>query len=545
MKNIFVYLVFIIFFTSCNEEGIFSAKKEKAEIEKKITKRDISITPQNSYSDLFFDSLAVEKYIADNQLSDSIIRRMRSFYNARNYQYAWFTSNGITEQARGFWNLHDYVSNYNNDSIFNDKKLQNTMERLIAAENISFSASDKNTLNTELKLTHHFIHYILNNFEKGYVKRKELERFVPRKREDVIYLADSLLNKKHNDDKYFEDVHERYGALKTEMGKYLEITKQGGWPLIEESKSIKKGANSPVIAQIKRRLQISGDMPAGDTTQIFNDSLELAVKNFQLRHGYKPDGTISAAIIKEMNVPAAKRLQQIVMNMERMRWMPNEPKSDNLILVNIPEFMLHMYEGNQRVWDMVVVVGKEGHNTVMFTGDLNQVVFSPYWNVPPSIVREEILPAVDRNPNYLASQNMEIVNSNGDLPTIRQKPGTGNALGKVKFLFPNSFNIYFHDTPSKSLFQRDKRAFSHGCIRLQDPFKMAQYLLRNNSEWTPEKINAAMNAGSEKYVKLKDPVPVFITYYTAWVDDNGQLNFRDDIYKHDEKLSKKMFVNAL
>jgi L,D-transpeptidase YcbB len=545
MKNIFVYLVFIIFFTSCNEEGIFSAKKEKAEIEKKITKRDISITPQNSYSDLFFDSLAVEKYIADNQLSDSIIRRMRSFYNARNYQYAWFTINGITEQARGFWNLHDYVSNYNNDSIFNDKKLQNTMERLIAAENISFSASDKNTLNTELKLTHHFIHYILNNFEKGYVKRKELERFVPRKREDVIYLADSLLNKKHNDDKYFEDVHERYGALKTEMGKYLEITKQGGWPLIEESKSIKKGANSPVIAQIKRRLQISGDMPAGDTTQIFNDSLELAVKNFQLRHGYKPDGTISAAIIKEMNVPAAKRLQQIVMNMERMRWMPNEPKSDNLILVNIPEFMLHMYEGNQRVWDMVVVVGKEGHNTVMFTGDLNQVVFSPYWNVPPSIVREEILPAVDRNPNYLASQNMEIVNSNGDLPTIRQKPGTGNALGKVKFLFPNSFNIYFHDTPSKSLFQRDKRAFSHGCIRLQDPFKMAQYLLRNNSEWTPEKINAAMNAGSEKYVKLKDPVPVFITYYTAWVDDNGQLNFRDDIYKHDEKLSKKMFVNAL
>jgi L,D-transpeptidase YcbB len=545
MKYLFIYLGFIFILTSCDGESVFSTKAEKAESEKKISKRDVSITSANSYSDLFFDSSAVEKYIADNQLNDSVTRRMRSFYNARNYQFAWFTSNGLTEQARGFWNLHDYVSNYNNDSIFNDKKLQNTMERLIAAENLSVSASDKNSLNTELKLTHHFIHYVLNNFEKGYVKRKEMERFVPRKKEDVMFLADSLLNKKHNDDKYFEDVHARYGALKNEMGKYLEITKQGGWPLIEESKSIKKGTSSPVIAQIKRRLQISGDMPAGDTTQVYNDSLELAVKNFQLRHGYKPDGTISAAIIKEMNVPAAKRLQQIVMNMERMRWMPNEPKSDNLILVNIPEFMLHMYEGNQRVWDMVVVVGKEGHNTVMFTGDLNQIVFSPYWNVPPSIVREEILPAVDRNPNYLASQNMEIVKSSGDLPTIRQKPGTGNALGKVKFLFPNSFNIYFHDTPSKSLFDRDKRAFSHGCIRLQDPFKMAQYLLRNNSEWTPDKINAAMNAGSEKYVKLKDPVPVFITYYTSWVDDNGLLNFRDDIYKHDDKLSKRMFVNAL
>jgi murein L,D-transpeptidase YcbB/YkuD len=271
----------------------------------------------------------------------------------------------------------------------------------------------------------------------------------------------------------------------------------------------------------------------------------MAVKNFQQRHGYKPDGTVSATLIKEMNVPASKRLQQIVMNMERMRWMPNEPKSDKLILVNIPEFMLHMYEGNKRVWDMVVVVGKEGHNTVMFTGDLNQIVFSPYWNVPPSIVKSEILPAVDRNPNYLDNQNMEIVNSNGELPTIRQKPGTGNALGKVKFLFPNSFNIYFHDTPSKSLFDRDKRAFSHGCIRLQDPFRMAQYLLKDNPEWSAEKINVAMNEGSEKYVKLKDPVPVFITYYTSWVDDNGLLNFRDDIYKHDEKLSKKMFVNTL
>jgi len=545
MKNFFIYLSFIFFLTSCDGESILSAKGEKAESEKKISKRDISITAANSYSDLFFDSSAIEKFIADNQLNNSVTRRMRSFYNARNYQYAWFTSNGLTEQARGFWNLHDYVTSYNNDSILIDKKLQSTMDRLIAAENLSVSASDKNSLNTELKLTHHFIHYMLNNFEKGYVKRKEMERFVPRKREDAMYLADSLLNKKHNDDKYFENVHVRYGALKTEMGKYLEITKQGGWPTIEETKAIKKGSSSPAIAQIKRRLQITGDMPAGDTTQVYTDTLEMAVKNFQQRHGYKPDGTVSATLIKEMNVPAPKRLQQIVMNMERMRWMPNEPKSDKLILVNIPEFMLHMYEGNKRVWDMVVVVGKEGHNTVMFTGDLNQIVFSPYWNVPPSIVKSEILPAVDRNPNYLDNQNMEIVNSNGELPTIRQKPGTGNALGKVKFLFPNSFNIYFHDTPSKSLFDRDKRAFSHGCIRLQDPFRMAQYLLKDNPEWSAEKINVAMNEGSEKYVKLKDPVPVFITYYTSWVDDNGLLNFRDDIYKHDEKLSKKMFVNAL
>lgn len=191
---------------------------------------------------------------------------------------------------------------------------------------------------------------------------------------------------------------------------------------------------------------------------------------------------------------------------------------------------------------MNVVVGKEGHNTTMFTGDLNQVVFSPHWNVPPSIVKNEILPAMSRNPDYLASQNMEITGDEGGLPKIRQKPGGENALGQVKFLFPNSFNIYFHDTPSKSLFDRDKRAYSHGCIRLSDPFKMAQYLLRNQPEWSPERIMDAMNSGEEKFVKVKNPVPVFITYYTAWVDERGQLNFRDDIYDHDQKLAKKMFT---
>jgi murein L,D-transpeptidase YcbB/YkuD len=228
-----------------------------------------------------------------------------------------------------------------------------------------------------------------------------------------------------------------------------------------------------------------------------------------------------------------------------MRWM-SSMHPDQLIVVNIPEFVLHVYEGKQKAFDMNVVVGKEGHNTMMFNGDLNQIVFSPYWNVPQSIVQKEILPALDKNPDYLASQDMEQIGVDEDgVPKIRQLPGEKNALGHVKFLFPNSFNIYFHDTPAKSLFEKDKRAYSHGCIRLQDPDRMANYLLRNNPEWTPEKISEAMYSGTEKYVKLKKPIPVIITYYTAWVDDNGRLNFRDDIYSHDEKLSQKMFTTPL
>jgi L,D-transpeptidase YcbB len=190
---------------------------------------------------------------------------------------------------------------------------------------------------------------------------------------------------------------------------------------------------------------------------------------------------------------------------------------------------------------MNVVVGKEGHNTMMFNGDLNQIVFSPYWNVPPSIVKNEILPKLDANPGYLASQNMEQIGTENGLPKIRQLPGASNSLGRVKFLFPNSFNIYFHDTPAKSLFEKDKRAYSHGCIRLAEPEKLANYLLRNNPEWTPEKISEAMYSGNEKFVKLKKSVPVIITYYTAWVDDDGRLNFRDDVYAHDETALRKMF----
>jgi len=525
---------------STTSNGSAGADDDKEEAKKNISKRDYSITKANSYSDLFLDSMAMEKQIAAKNLDEKIARRLRSFYNTRNYQFAWFSSNGLTEQARAFWNLHDYVTTYDNDTSLRDKALQKRMDALIAEESLSPSASG-DYVQTELTLTQHFIQYILTNFEKGYVKRKEMERFIPYKKQDALTIADSIINKKHKDDKYFEDVHEPYGKLKEELGKYYAIAKKGGWPTIPTAKSLKKGASSPAVALIKQRLHATGEMPGTDTSQLFTDTLENAVRVFQKRMGYTPTGTVNAQLIKDMNVPALTRLKQILVNMDRMRWMPTEP-AGQLIVVNIPEFILHVYEGKQKAFDMNVVVGKEGHNTVSFSGDLSTIVFSPYWNVPPSIVKNEILPKMASNPGYLASQNMEEVGTEGGLPKIRQLPGGKNSLGRVKFLFPNSFNIYFHDTPAKSLFSQDKRAYSHGCIRLSDPEKMAQYLLRNNSEWTPEKISAAMNSGNEKYVKLQKPVPVIISYYTSWVDDAGLLNFRDDIYSHDEDLMKKMFL---
>ena len=552
MKKIFILCLAIsTVLISCNSNDGGSGKggsskgngdSESGEKGKKVSKRDYSINSSNAYNAIFFDSTIMVKFFSDNKLDDKLIRRMTSFYNTRNYQFAWFSDSGLTEQARGFWNLHNYQTTYGKDSSLKDKQLQAKMDAFTQEEDgFPVSAADKNILNTELKLTQHFIMYSLNNIEEGYVKRKEMERFVPVKRSDALALADSLLLKKHKDNKYYEDVNKAYGALKEQLRNYVEIAKAGGWSqLTISTKGLKKGVSSSAVTQLKKRLHITGDMNI-DTSALFNDDLDTAIKLFQQRFGYKPTGILTDQLVKDMNVPVVNRIQQILLNMGRMQWMINEPEGQ-MIVVNIPEFIMHVKDGAKKVFDINVVVGKEGHNTMMFTGNLNTVVFNPYWNVPPSIVKSEILPAMNRNRNYLASHHMESTGNVGGLPVIRQLPGPDNALGKVKFLFPNSFNIYFHDTPAKSLFSKDKRAFSHGCIRLAEPFKLLNYIMKDETGWDQARIDAALESGDEKFVKLSHAIPVLITYYTAWVDDNGALHFADDIYGHDKTTISKMFV---
>jgi len=550
MKKLFTSaLIICSLLIACNNNGQTTSSNSSSssanddsngsssEKEKKISKRDFSVTKENAYNDIFLDSSNLEKFIADNKVPDSLSRRLRSFYNARNYQFAWFSTRGLTEQALTFWNIHNYEAS-TGDTTYKNAALQKKMDGMVEDSNFTVNASDRSMIGTELLLTEYFIRYTLDNYEKGYVKRKEMEKFIPIKKEDPITLADSLLTKKHKDDKYFENVNNAYKLLKDELGRYVSISKNVRWQTITgDAKQFRKGSSSPAILLLKKRLQLAGYMPEGDSSKNYNDSLVQGIQQAQKSFGYKPDGILGAALLKDLNVPVEKRIENILINMNRMRWMPQEPEG-RLILVNIPEFVLHFFDGKNKVFDMNVVVGKEGHNTMMFTGKLSTVVFSPYWNIPPSIVKKEIESSIAKNASYLEKNNMERTPDGG----IRQKPGGENSLGKVKFLFPNSFNIYFHDTPAKGLFNQDKRAYSHGCIRLSEPQKMAEYLLKDNSEWTTDKIVEAMNSGVEKFVKVKDPVPVFITYYTAWVDENGLLNFRDDIYRRDAVVMQKMFA---
>lgn len=500
--------------------------------------RDYSITRENAYNDLFLDSLAFETFSEKNALQDSISENMRDFYNLRNFQFAWFDSNGLTEQALGFRSLYKFKT----DSV--DRKLDNKLDNLLMRSS-KIEQDNPEIVAIELALTKRFVQYALMTFKEEMLDNKQFETFIPIKKQPVLALADSVLSKKNIITQIYANSNPNYNQLQKQLAVYRDIYRNGGWMPIPLSKTrFQSGKHYPELVAFKKRLAITGEFAAKDSSDLFTPELESAIKVFQANNGINPDGKITPALATALNVPVLNRIQQLLINMERMRWMPSR-KEGKLLLVNIPEFMLHVTENEEHLIHMPVVVGKEGHHTTLFSDDLDEVVFSPYWNLPYSIVKNEILPSMAKNRNYLSEKNMEIVSNNeGGVPTIRQKPGPDNSLGRVKFLFPNSFNIYFHDTPAKSLFSKDDRAASHGCIRLSDPEKMANYLLKDMPEWTPEKIKQAMNSGVEKSVGLKKAVPVIITYYTAWVDENKRLNFRQDVYGNDAEFAGKMFTDA-
>jgi len=499
-----------------------------------VSARDKTVTANESYSDLFIDSTVMEKFIVQQGYKDSLANRLRSFYNSRNYQCAWFFKEGIADYAATFYDMYnDYISYSGDSSLFNPR-LQLLYD---SAASGNLKPGDSLAVKTELLLTVQFFRYARKAYQgNSQLNAKELDWFIPRKKINPAAVLDSMLANKGKNIAGYEPINPQYNLLKQQVIKYDSIEKAGGWKLINATKkSYKLNDTAISLVDIKKRLLLTGDLTNGDTSALFTKALEEGIKNFQHRYGFKENGIITATLIAEMNQPVQDRLQQILVNMERIRWMPAQPATD-FLLVNIPEFRLHVFEKGKHVFSMNAVTGSVVHNTVIFSGALKYVVFSPYWNVPPDILKKEVLPGIKRNKNYLASHHMEWNNGG-----VRQKPGLTNSLGLVKFLFPNSYNIYLHDSPAKSLFNEATRAFSHGCIRLAEPKKLAQFIFRNDAAWDSVKITNAMNAGKEQYVTLKQTIPVFIGYFTAWVDGEGKLNFRDDIYGHDKEMKARLF----
>ena len=514
----------------------------------------ISIYKDQNYTDLVLDETALNDYFKSFPESDTIKNEVIRFYEKREYQFAWFNKKGMTASVPIFYNQ---IQNYSAD--FNDKSFKNiqldSLITLISNDEKSSLVKENRVKELELLLTTTFFKYSKKVYG-GIVKSpKELDWFIPRKKKNYQILLDSLVDL-NKGEKISEPVNLYYKTLKEKLKDYRSISKKGGLPVIVTTKkllSIKE--SDSCLLNVKKYLFLTGDLKVNDNTIIYTDPLAKAVTNFQHRMGLLENGKINAQTLTELNKPIAFRIKQMMVNLERLRWVPVAMENEFLI-VNIPEYKLHIIENGKLVWTTNVVVGKDVKQTSIFKGNISSIILNPYWNIPNSIIKTEIIPNIKENPNYLKDNNMEVlsgdkvVNSStinwnkykGDVPfTIRQKPGQDNALGKMKFLFPNNFNIYLHDTPSKGLFTESKRAFSHGCIRVENPKKLLLYLIRNDASLNSEKVDSIFKSGKEFGIPIKPAVPVYIVYFTSWVDNAGQLNFRNDIYNLDEQLSNEIF----
>jgi murein L,D-transpeptidase YcbB/YkuD len=343
---------------------------------------------------------------------------------------------------------------------------------------------------------------------------------------------------------------EDYAALQKEMSRFREIVNKGGWPTVPSGKALKRGdKESPErLAALRDRLAAegfgvdsSGAAPADSAkANVYDRALAGAVAEFQAHHGIVVDSMLGDETLQSLNVPADYRLAQIAANLERYRWLPRN-LGQRYIFVNVPAFRLQAYDSGQKVLEMKVIVGQEyeGRKTPVFADSMETVVFRPYWLVTPNIQRKEIEPKAAANPGYLAANNMEYYRDGG-VRRIRQRPGGKNSLGLVKFLFPNDFNIYLHDTPNHELFDKDVRAFSHGCIRVQKPDELAQYVLG----WPPEKVQEYEQGKDNVSVRLPKKLPVYITYFTTYTRD-GQLYFGNDLYGRDDKLVQQIAADSV
>jgi murein L,D-transpeptidase YcbB/YkuD len=354
------------------------------------------------------------------------------------------------------------------------------------------------------------------------------------------------------------------GYRRTEhaLARYIELARtDDGEKLPDVNKPIEPGQPYAGVPRLGRFLRLVGDLPENATLpsdpQNYGGPLVDAVKRFQRRHGLDADGRLGSATIKQLNVPLRDRVHQIQLTLERWRWLSAEFSAPPII-VNIPNFRLRaLNENNTVAMDMRVVVGKALRTqTPVFSRDMTYVVLRLYWNVPPSILRDEIVPAIQRDRGYIARKNYEVTTQGGQVVTsgeisdevlaqlragrlaVRQKPGPSNALGLIKLIFPNEHNVYLHSTPSKSLFSRSRRDFSHGCIRVEKPAELAAWVLRNNPDWTLERVQQGMQSEKDNVtVNLAKPVPVFIVYGTALTYEDGEIHFTADIYGHDAKLA--------
>jgi murein L,D-transpeptidase YcbB/YkuD len=352
----------------------------------------------------------------------------------------------------------------------------------------------------------------------------------------------------------------QYALLMDALARYTEILAQGGWQEVPSDVQDEIGERGPAVAVLRQRLIAEADAEearlatAGNAQpDVFDESLKQALEHFQERHSIDADGAVGPATLEQLNTSAEQRVQQLRLNLDQWRWLPDD-LGDRYILVNVAGFEMELVENDSVLIAMDVVVGQEGWETPIFQDTLESIVVNPYWNVPSGIMADEVLPAIQRDPDYLARNNMEVLRGDRVVDAssidwsqvsgntnyrVRQKQGPDNALGQVKFLFPNENDIYLHDTPARAPFNASNRAFSHGCIRLERPLELARILLDRTTETPSSRLDDLLARDGEQWIRVTEPVPVYILYFTAWAADDGSVRFHPDVYERDERLNER------
>lgn len=383
-----------------------------------------------------------------------------------------------------------------------------------------------------------------------------------------------------------------YQRLMHGLARYQMLEALGGWPFVSSGATLKKGMRDPRVKELRARLRVSGDLlstttsfravnstiitaaisnkermygrafiPARDGEEtFFDDAVFKAVRAFQIRHGLTDDGIVGSRTLEALNISVSERRNQLEINLERWRWLPDDLGRRH-ILVNIPAYTMSVVENGQPIMRKNIIVGRPKRPTPVFAGEISHLVFNPNWYVPRTIAVKDKLPQLRKDASVLTKQGIHLYNAAGQNvdPTtvnwqnitsenfnyhLRQDPGPYNALGRVKFMFPNRYHVYLHDTPSQSLFNRAQRAFSSGCIRVSNPMQLAEYLLKDNDGWSPTEILATVNHKKQRRVILAEKIPVYLVYFTASVDAKDTVHFRPDIYQYDKKLAQTLKHSA-
>jgi murein L,D-transpeptidase YcbB/YkuD len=487
-----------------------------------------------------------------DEKQDQAWAAMRSFYEKRQFRPAWLTVEGPRPQAGELLAAIDPLAGEGLDPRSYPKDALGAAVQEEKNPDLNDLQAQHRLAQADLSLTYTYLS-MATHLASGRLRPRalEIDWYGTTRQADL----DSPLEEALRDGgsvrtalRSYAPASQDYDRLRTALAHYEDLAAHGGWPVV--GTPLRKGAQGEKVALLRARLAAEGDLPVSEPastapqTSPANDTYDATIADgvarFQRRHGLDPTGKVDAETLAELDRPVQERIQQLRVNLERRRWLPAD-FGPRYIVVNIPDFRMRLVEDGRDSLEMRAIVGKPLHNrTPELSGKMTYLVLNPAWNIPNDIVAKEIKPAAAKDPGYLDRKHIVVKGTQ-----YRQSPGPGNPLGPVKLIFPNPFDVYLHGTTADHLFNASQRAFSHGCIRLEKPLDLTNALLEGDPKWTPEAVQAALDAGDPQVVTLPHAVPVHLLYHTAWVDDDGTVQFRRDVYGHDAKVAAALAKEPL